>query len=273
MFNVINGGSHAKNKLGFQEFQIIPMVGEYAMALSMGQEFYRKLGIVLENKFGKEKVSLGDEAGYSCPFENNEEALDMLYELIFESKYPMRIGLDMAATQYYKDGKYILGEKEYSKIEISDYYKSLISRYEIVSVEDPFEEEDFDSFGEITKDLKELCLNSCGGEQKMDEILVIADDLTTTNSARLAKAIEEKSGNAILIKLTQIGSVFETLEVIAKAYKNNWKIVVSHRSGETMDDFIADLAYGARAWGIKAGAPGKIERMAKYNRLLEIASN
>lgn len=269
IFNVINGGAHAKNKLDFQEFQIIPTIDDYAIGLSIGQEFYRKLGIILEKKFGKENVVLGDEAGYSCPFKDNEEALEIIYELILEKKYPLKIGLDVAGSQYFKDGKYILGEKEYSKIEILDYYESLISRYEIISIEDPFEEEDFDSFAKITIDLNGFYVDKQGVEQKMPEVLVITDDLTTTNPVRLIKAIENKSGNAILIKLTQIGSVSETMEVIAEAYKNNWKIIVSHRSGETMDDFIADLARGSRAWGIKAGAPGRIERMVKYNRLLE----
>lgn len=269
IFNVINGGAHAKNKLSIQEFQVIPQVNDFAVALSLGMEFYRKLGNVLEKKFGKENIFLGDEAGYSAPFETNEEAIETLYELIKNNHYPFKIGLDAAATSFFKkqeyvggrqgrnkNGAYVVDGKNYLSGELAEYYGSLVEKYEIIAIEDPFFEEGFDDFKKMT--------------EKMKPLLVITDDLTTTNLERFHMALSREAGNAILIKLNQIGTLTETLDVVKMAYENNWKAVVSHRSGETMDDFIADLAVAINAWGIKAGAPGKPERMAKYDRLLEI---
>ena len=267
IFNVINGGAHAQNKLEFQEFQVIPMVDDFGIALSIGKEFYRKLQEFLENKFGKENILLGDEAGYSAPFRNNEEAIECIAEVIEKYKYPLRIGLDVAATQFYKMnyelgimnyGIYIIGGKEYSAEELKDYYLKLIDAYNIISIEDPFHEEAFDDFAVLSHRIA------------TKDFLVITDDLTTTNPERLKTTINKKSGNAILIKLNQIGTLTETLEVVKMAYENDWQALVSHRSGETMDDFIADLAVGINTWGIKAGAPAKPERLAKYNRILEI---
>ena len=267
IFNVINGGAHAQNKLEFQEFQVIPMVDDFGIALSVGKEFYRKLQEFLENKFGKENILLGDEAGYSAPFRNNKEAIECIAEVIEKYKYPLRIGLDVAATQFYKMnyelgimnyGIYIIGGKEYSAEELKDYYLKLIDAYNIISIEDPFHEEAFDDFAVLSHRIA------------MKDFLVITDDLTTTNPERLKTTINKKSGNAILIKLNQIGTLAETLNVVKMAYENDWQAVVSHRSGETMDDFIADLSVAINAWGIKAGAPAKPERLAKYNRILEI---
>ncbi len=305
IFNVINGGEHAHNKLTFQEFQVIPYVKDFGMALSIGQEFYKKLGRLLEDKFGKDNITLGDEAGYSAPFESDEQAIEIIYDLIRLKNYPLRIGLDCAATSFWQSeesggmedagsrgkkspkppfgkgaesGYYLIGDKKYSPEELTQHYLDLIERYNIVSIEDPFYEEAFGNFAELTRELAHKGTRENplypplerGQDAEEKNILVITDDLTTTNSRRLQKAIGEKSGNAILIKLNQIGSLTETLDVIKIAYENNWKAVVSHRSGETMDDFIADLAYAVSAWGIKAGAPAKPERMAKYNRLLKI---
>lgn len=264
-FNVINGGAHSglrnegKNFLDFQEFQIIPQVKDYSVGLSVAQEFYKKLQRFLEEKFSKDQVFLGDEAGFSCPFSSNEEALEIIFELIKKAHYPLKIGLDIAASQIFEKGGYRIGGKLLSSSQLADYYKDLINRYEIISIEDPFFEDSFDDFSNFLSLFKDA-----------SNFLVIADDLTVTNKERLTTAITKKSANAILIKLTQIGTVSEALEVVAFAYKNNWKAVVSHRSGETLDDFIADFAVGIGAWGIKAGAPAKPERMAKYYRLLEI---
>jgi len=261
ILNVINGGVHSGQedcKLDFQEFQIIPIVDDFALGISVAKEFYRKLGEYLIDEFGKEKISLGDEAGYSAPFQNNEEALDVLLDLIKDHNYPLKIGLDVAASQFYQKekGVYILNDKEYSAEELKKYYLELIDRYELVSLEDPFEEEDFASFAALQKETK-----GC---------LIITDDLTTTNPERLKTAIDKKAGNAILIKPNQIGTLTETLNVVKTAYENNWQAVVSHRSGETMDSFISDLAVGVGAWGLKAGAPGAEERLIKYERVLEI---
>lgn len=267
IFNVINGGAHAKNTLNFQEFQIIPEVKDFGIALGLGQEFYRKLKEFLEQKFGKENVVLGDEAGFSCPFKNNEEAIGILAELIIKHNYPLKIGLDAAASQFYKDGRYLIDGKNYSAEELKNFYLKLIESYKILSIEDPFCEEDFDSFASFNTQI-----NTDGNTDKHG-FLVITDDLTTTNPERLKTAIDKKSGNTILIKPDQIGTLTETLKVVKFAYENNWQAIVSHRSGETMDDFIADLAVGINAWGLKAGAPVAPERLAKYERILKIASN
>ncbi|MFH1346696.1 MAG: hypothetical protein ABIH10_00405 [Spirochaetota bacterium] len=277
-FNVINGGAHSthpESKLNFQEFQIIPDTEDFGLALGLGQEFYRKLKDFLENKFSKENVMLGDEAGFSCAFKNNEEALEIMADLILKHKYPLKIGLDVAASQFYKDGNYLIGSKNYSAEELKNYYLQIIEAYKIFSIEDPFSEESFDDFSKLTADLygsRRINADNIGINQsnQHQSVLIIADDLTTTNLERLQIAINKKSGNTILIKPNQIGTLTETLNVIKLAYENNWQAVVSHRSGETMDDFIADLAVGAGAFGIKAGAPSAPERMAKYNRLLEI---
>ena len=263
IFNVINGGAHANNSLAFQEYQVIPEVNDFGMALGLGQEFYEKLKQFLEKKFGKENITLGDEAGFSCPFKNSVEPIEILAELIAKYHYPLKIGLDTAASQFYKDEKYTIDGKEYSAEELKIYYSKLIDAYNIISIEDPFCEESFQDFSELTQNLK----------QNRRETLVITDDLTTTNPERLKTAISKKSGNVILIKLNQIGTLTETLEVVKLAYKNKWQAIVSHRSGETMDDFIADLAFGIGAWGLKSGAPAAPERMVKYNRLLKIISN
>ncbi len=285
VFNVINGGVHSRYphksasnqhqsaSLDFQEFQIIPAVSDFGMALGLGQEFYRKLKEFLEKKFGKENVSLGDEAGFSAAFKNNEETIEILAELIAKYNYPLRIGLDIAASQFYKDGYYLVNNKKYSSDELFDYYQKLIKAYNILSIEDPFNEEAFDDFAKLTAQLQEvrppeISRQYLGG--RTSQILIITDDLTTTNPERLKIAIEKKAGNVILIKPNQIGTLTETLNVVKSAYENDWEAIVSHRSGETMDDFIADLAIGIAAWGIKAGAPAAPERMAKYQRVLEI---
>jgi enolase len=294
IFNVINGGAHSPLNfaertrnyvekiqhisasvqhssafLDFQEFQIIPEVNDFGMALGLGQEFYKKLKESLETKFGKENISLGDEAGFCAPFQNNEEAVEILAELLAKYNYPLKIGLDIAASQLYKDGYYLIGGKKYSAEELKDLYLKLVETYNIISIEDPFYEESFNAFGKLT-----IALHYIGDRRDnvIEKILVITDDLTTTNPSRLKTAIEKKSGNAILIKPNQIGTLTETLKVVKLAYENNWQAVVSHRSGETMDDFIADLAVGVGAWGLKAGAPAKPERMTKYERIFAINS-
>lgn len=263
IFNVINGGAHTVVRaLDFQEFQVIPTTQDFALGFSVGCEYYRKLGALLEKKFGKENKKLGDEAGYSCPFKSNQEALDSMAELIESQKYPLRIGLDSAATQFYiqKENVYLIGEKKLSAQELMGEYKKLVHAYEMVSIEDPFYEEDFNNFARLTDNVSQSAR-------------VITDDLTTTNPIRLQIAIDKKAGNTILVKPNQIGTVSETLDVIAQAHKAGWRTIVSHRSGETMDDFIADFAVGAGTWGIKAGAPGAPERLIKYQRVLEIVQS
>ncbi len=269
VFNVVNGGAHVspteewimhngKPKLDIQEFQVIPLIEDVGAALSIGKEFYDKLGRELQKQFGPKGIMLGDEAGYVVPIERDEDVLELLYELIRKYHYPMRIGLDVAASQLFARGRYSLDEKEYSSIQLREYYVRIMNRYNLISIEDPFEEEDFRSFGGLTQQLK-------GSDR-----LVVTDDLTTTNPKRLQSAFERAAGNAIIIKPNQIGSLSETLDVVAQAHGHGWRTIVSHRSGETLDDFIADLAVAVGAWGLKSGAPAKPERMTKYNRVVEI---
>lgn len=298
IFNVINGGAHSSvpSSLEFQEFQIIPKGSDFEISFSLGLEFYRKLGEALAKKFGKENIKFGDEAGYCADFHGNEEALEILADLIETKKYPLNIGLDAAASQFFRpadaheknvgedaqNGFYIIKNKKYSAEELKEYYIRLIHSFNIISIEDPFSEEDFGSFSSFAAELEKINSGSLDfpviASPRSGLInpahslvpLIITDDLTATNLNRLKIAVEKNSGNAILIKPNQIGTLTETLETAKFARENNWQTVASHRSGETSDDFIADLAIGIGAWGIKAGAPAKPERLAKYARLLKI---
>jgi len=271
VFNVINGGAHSspsnewikrngKQKLSIQEFQIIPMVDDTAIAFGMGKELYRKLNDRLVDKFGRENIETGDEAGFIAPFKGNEDALEELYELIEKNKYPARIGIDVASSQLFKNEEYEFNGEYYSKLQATEYYRKIINRYNLISIEDPFDENDFQSFSDFTK----IELKDNPNE------LIVTDDLTTTNPERVKKAVDMKSGNALLVKPNQIGTITETLKTISIAYASGWKTVTSHRSGETLDDFIADLAVGIGSWGIKAGAPATPFRIVKYDRLVEI---
>ncbi|MBN2197613.1 phosphopyruvate hydratase [Candidatus Wolfebacteria bacterium] len=276
-FNVINGGVHSGNsqsKIEFQEFQIIPQVSDFKTAFDLGKEFYSLLKEFLENKFGQKNIILGDEAGFSCVFESNEQAIAILAELIKKNGYPLRIGLDVAASQFYEkdESVYIIGGKKYLAEELKEMYLKLIENYGIISIEDPFDEESFDDFAKLILDIQSKEIEYLNTEKSDFRKLVITDDLTTTNLKRLQTALNKKAGNAILIKLNQIGTLTETLEVMKLAYEKDWRAIISHRSGETMDDFIADLAVGTDAWGIKSGAPAAPERNAKYERILKIVS-
>ena len=281
IFNMIEGGAHVrheKNKLDFQEFQVIPYDTElrrtdtelrgqfnFTKAFDAGREFYAKLGVTLEETYGKENVTLGDESGFSAPFQKNEEALDILDALIKNMNGAFKIGLDIAANQLLDaDGIYTIGQKKYSASGLIPYYFNLVHAYPIISLEDPLGEESFDDFASLRTYFYKLL-----GTKEFP--LVITDDLTTTNQTRLGTAIERDAGNAIIIKPNQIGTVTETIEVARLAERAGWKKIVSHRSRDTTDDFISDLAVGVRAWGIKAGAPEKPERLAKYKRLIKIA--
>jgi enolase len=283
IFNVINGGAHVsiplewKKKFGItkpldiQEFQVIPTTGDFALGLSVGREFYDKLGKELLKIYGQEGLILGDEAGYVCPFKTNEEAIEIIQELINRHLYPLKIGLDVAASYLYDNVQklYLLEGDHLTSEELRMFYFNLVEKYELVSIEDPFEQEAFDDFALFKKDLFELKPKTKSNKFE-DSFLVITDDLTTTNPKRLKEAITKKAANAILIKPNQIGTLSETLEVIYQAYKNGWQTVVSHRSGETTDDFIADLAVGVGAWGLKSGSPATEFRMAKYSRALDL---
>ncbi len=255
-FNVINGGKHAGNKLAFQEFMIAPKARSFAEALRMGSEVYHQLKEVIEKKHGKEATNVGDEGGFAPPLERAEEGLGLLMEAIQKAGYKgkIEIAIDCAASEFYKDGKYHL-HTVMSKERLLDYYLHLIKKYPIISIEDPFEQEDFAGFAEL---------------RKRSKIQIVGDDLTVTNVKRIQKAIKNKSCDCLLLKVNQVGTLTEALDAAKLAYQNGWKVMVSHRSGETEDTFIADLAVAIGCGMIKAGAPCRGERIAKYNRLLRI---
>jgi len=259
-FNVINGGKHAGNNLSFQEFMIAPSGKSFAEQLRMGGEFYQMLKLHLGGKYGKTAINVGDEGGFAPAINSAEEALNILEHVQKETGYreKIKLAMDCAASDFYEKGVYYLTKdkkKKLAKEELLEYYSDLIKRYKLISVEDPFQEEDFDSYAQLLKKSK---------------IQIVADDLTVTNVKRLREAIRQKSGNCLLLKVNQIGTLTEALEAAKLAKQNNWKVMVSHRSGETNDSFIADLAVGLGCGMIKAGAPCRGERLAKYNRLREI---
>ena len=255
-FNVINGGKHAGNKLAFQEFMIVPKAKSFAEALRMGSEVYHVLKEVIEKKYGREAANVGDEGGFAPPVKRAEEALDLLIGAIRRAGYAgkVEIAVDCAASEFYRNGYYYLPSK-LNKERLLSYYLHLIEKYPIISIEDPFEQEDFESFAEL---------------RKRSGIQVVGDDLTVTNVSRIKTAIQNQSCNCLLLKVNQIGTLTEALDAVKLAYENNWKVMVSHRSGETEDTFIADLAVAIGCDMIKAGAPCRGERVAKYNRLLRI---
>ena len=269
-FNVINGGVHAGNDLDFQEFMVIPQFKYFTKNLKAGIKIYQNLKKILKKKF--KKIPLGDEGGFAPSLKKTEEALNLLMETIKSTGYlgKVKIGLDCAATQFFKKKKlrsrktssgngYRLEGKIFSQEELLDFYQNLIKNYPIIFLEDPFsQEDDWQGWRKLKVKSEKL------------KVLIIGDDLTVTNSQRIKLARKRRACNAIILKPNQIGTVSETITAAKLAKSYGWKIIVSHRSGETMDKFIADLAVGIGADFIKSGAPSRPERMAKYNRLLEI---
>ncbi|MCX6759737.1 MAG: phosphopyruvate hydratase [Candidatus Nealsonbacteria bacterium] len=258
VFNILNGGAHARNNLDIQEFLIIPNENSFSANLSAGIEIYNDLKKELEKALGRKAIELGDEGGFMPMILKTIDALDFIKNAS-RKHVRTKFGLDCAATQFFKKGKYNLEGKDYSKKELADLYKKLIAKYNIIYLEDPFSENDWQSWKDFFAQL-----------EKPDDSTVIGDDLTATNKEILEKAVKERCLNGVIIKINQVGTISETLETVKLAKEKNIKIAVSHRSGETMDDFIADLAVGIGADFIKSGAPFPKERMAKYNRLLKI---
>lgn len=261
MMNILNGGAHADNNLDFQEFMIIPNAKSFKEILRIGSEVFHTLKKVLkENGFN---TGVGDEGGFAPNLNTNEEALDMLMEAIKEAGYTpgkdVNFALDVAASEFYEDGIYNLkgANKKLTSNELVDYYQTLIDKYPIISIEDPVDEEDWEGFRKMT-------------EKYGDKIQLVGDDLFVTNIKYLQKGIDNKAGNAILIKLNQIGTFTETLETINLAKENGYKTIISHRSGETEDVTIADLAVALNLGQIKTGSLSRSERTAKYNELLRI---
>ncbi|WP_456482806.1 phosphopyruvate hydratase [Methanopyrus sp.] len=262
--NVINGGEHAGNELDFQEHMIVPHGFEsFSEALRAGVETYHVLGELLEEEYGPTATNVGDEGGYAPPMKDMVEPLDILMEAIEEAGYApgreIALALDAAASEFYDEdsGTYRAYGQEYTRDELIDVYEDLVSKYPIVSIEDPLHEEDFRGFAKITEELG-------------DKIQIVGDDLFVTNPNRLRKGIEMGAANALLLKVNQIGTLTEALEAGELALQHGYGVMVSHRSGDTEDPFIADLAVALGCGQIKTGAPARSERTAKYNRLLRI---
>ncbi|HIE12514.1 MAG TPA: phosphopyruvate hydratase [Desulfotomaculum sp.] len=262
MMNVLNGGRHADNNLDLQEFMIVPVGADsFAGALRIGAEVYHSLRRILHER--GLSTAVGDEGGFAPFLNSNEEALKLLVTAIEKAGHrpgdEVALALDSAASEFYQDGSYALeGEsRSLSAGELVDYYADLVERYPIISIEDGLAEEDWEGWELLTRRLGKT-------------VQLVGDDIFVTNPRRLGRGIALGVANSILIKLNQIGTLTETLETIALAYQNGYTTVISHRSGETEDTFIADLAVATRAGQIKTGAPCRSERVAKYNQLLRI---
>lgn len=261
MMNILNGGKHANNKLDFQEFMIQPIAScDINESIKIGAEVFYELKRLINNLGFS--TSVGDEGGFAPALKTNKEALDLIVLAIINAGYntdEVKICLDIAASELYKNGKYVLiGEhKELSTEEMINYISNLINNYPIISIEDGLNEEDYMGWKKLTNKLGNKCQ-------------IVGDDLFVTNYKKLEKGIEEKIANAILIKPNQIGTLSETLDTILLAQKHNYKTIISHRSGETEDTFIADLAVGVNAGQIKTGSMSRSERTSKYNQLIRI---
>lgn len=262
MMNILNGGEHADNNVDIQEFMVMPVGADcWSQALRMGTEIFHNLKKVLKSK--GLNTSVGDEGGFAPNLNSNEEALKVILEAVEKAGYTpgsdIKLALDVAATELFKDDKYHLaGEgRVLTSTEMIDYYADLVERYPIVSIEDALAEDDWSGWEELTKRLGK-------------KIQLVGDDLFVTNTERLAKGIEMGVANSILIKVNQIGTLTETLEAIELAKKAGYTTVISHRSGETEDVTIADLVVATNAGQIKTGAPSRTDRVAKYNQLLRI---
>jgi enolase len=263
MMNILNGGAHADNNLDLQECMILPVGAKnFREALRMGAEVFHHLKTILKGK--GYKTSVGDEGGFAPDLRSNEEAFSLILEAIRKSGYrpgrEVALGIDAAATEFYRNGAYFLKAEKKPKrtsAEMIDFYEDLIKKYPIVSIEDGLAEDDWEGWETMTNRLGK-------------KIQLVGDDLFVTNPNRLTKGIREKVANAILIKLNQIGTLTETLEVIKMAKKANYRTIISHRSGETEDTTISDLAVGTNAGQIKTGAPSRTDRVGKYNQLLRI---
>ena len=261
MMNIINGGAHADNKLDFQEYMIIPMAETIHERVRIGAEVFHNLKSVLKSK--GLVTSVGDEGGFAPDLESNSEGFELIMEAIKKAGYEpgkdVCMAIDVAASEFYKDGKYeLVGEgRGLTTEELIEYYEELIKKYPIISIEDAVDENDWDGFNLVTKRIG-------------DKIQLVGDDLFVTNKACLQMGIDHEAGNAILLKVNQIGTITETLETIELARSHNYATVISHRSGETEDTTIADLAVGLDLGQIKTGSMSRTDRICKYNQLMRI---
>lgn len=261
MMNIINGGAHADNKLDFQEFMIIPNRDTIKERLRVGAEVFHNLKKVLNEK--GLATGVGDEGGFAPNLESNTEGFELIMEAIQKAGYipgkDVNIAIDVAASEFYKDGLYhLIGEdRTLTTDELIDFYEELVNKYPIISIEDPVDENDWEGFTKITQKLG-------------DRIQLVGDDLFVTNKKCLQMGIDKKAGNAILLKVNQIGTITETIETIELARENGYKTIISHRSGETEDTTIADLAVGLNLGQIKTGSMSRTDRICKYNQLIRI---
>ena len=261
MMNIINGGAHADNKLDFQEFMIIPQRDTIHERVRVGAEVFHNLKKVLNEK--KLATGVGDEGGFAPDLQSNSEGFELIMEAIKKAGYEpgkdVCMAIDVAASEFYKDGKYnLVGEgRSLTTDELIDFYEELVNKYPIISIEDPVDENDWEGFRKIT-------------ERLGDRIQLVGDDLFVTNKKCLQMGIDNHAGNAILLKVNQIGTITETLETIELARSNGYKTVISHRSGETEDTTIADLAVGLDLGQIKTGSMSRTDRICKYNQLMRI---
>lgn len=260
LMNIINGGSHADNDVDIQEFMIVPIGAEtFTEALRWGAETYHSLKALLKSK--GLATGLGDEGGFAPNLPSNRAALDLIVEAIrnagFEPGRDIALALDVAATEFFKDGSYHFEGKQLSAEELIAYYGQLVQDYPLVSIEDPLEEEDWDGWTKLTAELG-------------TKVQIVGDDLFVTNPVRLARGLDSRAANSILVKVNQIGTLTETLDAVSLAQRSGYTAILSHRSGETEDTTIADLAVATDAGQIKTGAPARSERVAKYNQLLRI---
>ena len=263
MSNVINGGKHAGGDLAPQEFMILPVGAKtFENALQILSETYQNLKKIIKKKYGSNSINVGDEGGFAPAMKESSEALDCLIEAIEESGYTpgkeFVFAMDPAASEFFEKGKYLIDGKKLSAEDMVDYWIDLINNYPIKSLEDPFDENDFETFAELTKKIGK-------------DILIVGDDLYVTQVKRIKKGIEIGAANALLLKVNQCGSLTESIEACKTTYGNNNAVIVSHRSGETEDTFIADLSVGLCTGLIKTGACCRSERVCKYNQILRIS--
>jgi enolase len=260
MMNIVNGGAHADTNVDIQEFMIAPIGAEtFREALRWGAEVYHELKSVLKKR--GLATSIGDEGGFAPNLDSNRAALDLILEAItnagFKPGKDIALAMDVAATEFHKDGKYEFEGKQLSADEMIAYYAELVKSYPLVSIEDPLDEDDWDGWAKITAQLG-------------DKVQLVGDDLFVTNPERLARGIKANTANALLVKVNQIGTLTETIDAVSLAHRNSYRSMMSHRSGETEDTTIADLAVALECGQIKTGAPARTERVAKYNQLLRI---
>ena len=260
MMNILNGGSHADSGVDVQEFMIAPIGAEsFSEALRQGTEVYHALKNVIKDK--GLSTGLGDEGGFAPSVESTKAALDLIVDAIkkagFEPGKDVALALDVASSEFFKDGKYHFEGGEHTAEEMAKVYEDLVAKYPIVSIEDPLQEDDWEGYTKLTAAIG-------------DKVQIVGDDFFVTNPARLQEGIDKKAANALLVKVNQIGTLTETFDAVELAHRNGYRTMMSHRSGETEDTTIADLAVALNCGQIKTGAPARSERVAKYNQLLRI---